>query len=131
MSSISDIPEKHIEVARAKSSFPYTSIVRIQNELEWNETMTDIELSIQDGVEYIYRYFKHYLFTQRIIDIQINVNLWIVYVNRDNRETVKNLTREEFSEMAVQEVSRLLPPSSAPRYSARREKALRINFDTE
>nr|XP_034183817.1 ubiquitin carboxyl-terminal hydrolase 47 [Osmia lignaria]XP_034183826.1 ubiquitin carboxyl-terminal hydrolase 47 [Osmia lignaria]XP_034183833.1 ubiquitin carboxyl-terminal hydrolase 47 [Osmia lignaria]XP_034183840.1 ubiquitin carboxyl-terminal hydrolase 47 [Osmia lignaria]XP_034183850.1 ubiquitin carboxyl-terminal hydrolase 47 [Osmia lignaria]XP_034183856.1 ubiquitin carboxyl-terminal hydrolase 47 [Osmia lignaria]XP_034183865.1 ubiquitin carboxyl-terminal hydrolase 47 [Osmia lignaria] len=104
LSSISDIPEKHIEVAKAKASFSYTSIVRIQNELEWNETMIDIEPSIQDGAEYIYR---------------------------DNRETVKNLTREEFSEIAVQEVSRLLPPSSAPRYSARREKALRINLDTE
>lgn len=106
VSSISDIPEKHVDIARStRASFPCTFTVRILNELDWHEPLADIESSIQDGALFIYR---------------------------DNREMAKNLTREELTDLAFQQdVSFLLSPSSTPRYSGRKEKALRINLDAE
>ncbi|XP_076386185.1 ubiquitin specific protease 47 isoform X2 [Megachile rotundata] len=106
VSSISEIPENHLDIAKGvRGSVPYTFISQIQDEVDWEETHADIEVSIHDGALFIYR---------------------------DNREMAKNVPRGEVTDLPFhQDVSFLLSPSSTPRYSGRKEKALRINLDAE
>lgn len=62
-------------------------------------------------------------------------NNWFVKfmltTNRDSRETSQPSSQEEYNDIAIREVSPFLPLSSASRYNARKEKALRIYLDGE
>ncbi|KYM95785.1 Ubiquitin carboxyl-terminal hydrolase 64E [Cyphomyrmex costatus] len=101
LSSISDIPEEHIDIAKGKGSFPCdNSVLRIQNEHDWNEHHD----SFEDGAVFLYR---------------------------DNREKPKQLNADEVMEIAFKENSRLTPLSTTSSYSPRRERALKIYLDTE
>ncbi|XP_076764175.1 ubiquitin specific protease 47 [Xylocopa sonorina] len=104
LSAISDIPEKYIDIARGKH-LPTTHtmpIARIQNDLDWIGLTTGVELSVEDGDGFFYR---------------------------DNRETSQELSMEENNRIVIR--NDYLPLSSASRYNARKEKALRIYLDGE
>ncbi|XP_011632644.1 ubiquitin carboxyl-terminal hydrolase 47 [Pogonomyrmex barbatus] len=108
LSSISDIPEEHIDIAKGKGSFPCdNSVLRIQNEHDWNEHHDSLSFNFEDGAVFLYRY------------------VWY------NREKPKQLNADEVMEIAVKENSRLTPLSTTSSYSPRRERALKIYLDTE
>ena len=104
LSEISEIPEEYIDIARMKDDLSYElPTLQIQNEQGWNKNLLTTEYLVNDGSLFLYR---------------------------DTRETLKHLSRYEFNEMAVQELSRVLSPPSTPRRT-RKEKALRIQLTTE
>ncbi|XP_036142205.1 ubiquitin carboxyl-terminal hydrolase 47 isoform X2 [Monomorium pharaonis] len=105
LSSISDIPEEHIDIAKGKGIFPCdNSVLRIQNEHDWNEHHDSLSFNFEDGAVFLYR---------------------------DNREKPKHLNPDEVMEIALKENSRLTPLSTTSSYSPRRERALKIYLDTE
>ncbi|KAG5319610.1 UBP47 hydrolase, partial [Pseudoatta argentina] len=105
LSSISDIPEEHIDIAKGKGSFPCdNSVLRIQNEHDWNEHHDSLSYNFEDGAVFLYR---------------------------DNKEKPKQLNADEVMEIASKENSRLTPLSTTSSYSPRRERALKIYLDTE
>ncbi|XP_020285406.1 ubiquitin carboxyl-terminal hydrolase 47 isoform X2 [Pseudomyrmex gracilis] len=104
LSAISDIPEEFIDVAKGKGSFPCdNSVLRIQNEHDWNEQPDSLSLNFEDGAVFLYR---------------------------DSREKPKQLNADEVMEIAFKENSRLTPLSTTSSYSPRRERALKIYYDT-
>ncbi|XP_070171838.1 ubiquitin carboxyl-terminal hydrolase 47 isoform X1 [Polyergus mexicanus] len=106
LSSISDIPEEYIDIAKGKGNFPCDScsVLRIQNELDWNEHHDSLAFNFEDGAVFLYR---------------------------DNREKPKQLNADEVMEIAFKENSRLTPLTTTSSYSPRRERALKIYLDTE
>ncbi|XP_067211967.1 ubiquitin carboxyl-terminal hydrolase 47 isoform X3 [Linepithema humile] len=105
LSSISDIPEEYIDIAKGKGSFPCdSSVLRIQTDLDWNEHHDSLSFNFEDGAVFFYR---------------------------DNREKPKQLNADEVMEIAFKENSRLTPLSTTSSYSPRRERALKIYLDTE
>ncbi|XP_050452269.1 ubiquitin carboxyl-terminal hydrolase 47 [Cataglyphis hispanica] len=106
LSSISDIPEEYIDIAKGKGNFPCDScsVLRIQNELDWNEPHDSLAFNFEDGAVFLYR---------------------------DNREKPKQLNADEVMEIAFKENSRLTPLTTTSSYSPRRERALKIYLDTE
>ncbi|KAF5276470.1 hypothetical protein FQA39_LY06539 [Lamprigera yunnana] len=104
----SGIPKEFIDVAYLKGSFPCDmNILDIQTELEWNHNVHSISenwpLSIyQDGSVFLYR---------------------------DTREPLKELTPEEKKEINQRENARLGKFTSKS-HSPRRERALKIYLDT-
>ncbi|XP_029160732.1 ubiquitin carboxyl-terminal hydrolase 47 isoform X2 [Nylanderia fulva] len=105
LSSISDIPEENIDIAKGKGHFPCdSSVLRIQNELDWNEQYDNLVYNFDDGAVFLYR---------------------------DNREKPKQLNPDEVMEIAFKENSRLTPLTTTSSYSPRRERALKIYLDTE
>ncbi|CAL1686058.1 unnamed protein product [Lasius platythorax] len=105
LSSISDIPEEYIDIAKGKGHFPCdSSVLRIQNELDWNEHHDSLAFNFEDGAVFLYR---------------------------DNREKPKQLNADEVMEIAFKENSRLTPLTTTSSYSPRRERALKIYLDTE
>lgn len=55
MSIISDIPEKYINIIRGKVS-THISIAHIENDQDWIGLSTGVELIIEDGALFLYRY---------------------------------------------------------------------------
>ncbi|XP_014476405.1 PREDICTED: ubiquitin carboxyl-terminal hydrolase 47 isoform X4 [Dinoponera quadriceps] len=105
LSSISDIPEEYINIAKGKGAFPCdNSVLRIQNEHDWNEHNDSLSINFEDGDVYLYR---------------------------DSRENPKRLNPDEVMEIAFKENSRLTPLSTTSSYSPRRERALKIYLDTK
>lgn len=57
LSSISDIPEEYINIAKGKGTFPCdNSVLRIQNEHDWNEHHDSLSFNFEDGAVFLYRY---------------------------------------------------------------------------
>ncbi|KAK9300885.1 hypothetical protein QLX08_006588 [Tetragonisca angustula] len=103
LSLISDIPEKYINIIRGKGSV-HMPIIRIENDQDWIGLTAGTEFNPEDGALFLYR---------------------------DSRETSQSSSQEEYNDIAIREVSPFLPLSSASRYNARKEKALRIYLDGE
>lgn len=102
-----DIPKEYVDVAYLKGSFPCDiNILDIQNDLEWNLNTNNTEswpLNIyQDGSVFLYR---------------------------DCREPMKELTLEEKKEINQRENIRL-GKFSMKTHSPRKERALKIYLDT-
>lgn len=108
LSSISEIPEQYVEVAKGRNSFPCDiSVLQVQSDLNWNHQATTIDawpLNLEDGS--------------------------VLYF-RDSREEQKQLSADELKEIASKESSRLMSLSSTSSYSPRRERALKIYLDTK
>ncbi|KAG7189796.1 hypothetical protein KM043_017456 [Ampulex compressa] len=106
ISSISDIPEDCIDIARVKGCFPCDiSVLRVQNDHDWNEHMLGgLMLNNDDGSVFLYR---------------------------DCREKPKQLSHDEIKEIASKESSRLILSTSSSYNSPRRERALKIYLDTK
>ncbi|XP_053971418.1 ubiquitin carboxyl-terminal hydrolase 47 isoform X2 [Hylaeus anthracinus] len=101
LSTISDIPEEYIEVARTKSYFPSNvSIGRIENEQGWIGNVLDSEFDSNDGSMFLYR---------------------------DNREERGNLNTDSLNDDSNYVLNRVLRNSRR----TRKEKALRIHLSTE
>ncbi|KOC63118.1 Ubiquitin carboxyl-terminal hydrolase 47, partial [Habropoda laboriosa] len=81
--------------------------------------------------------FKHHIhsdleFNVLRVDADLNLEDGTMFLYQDNRgETSEDFMREEYNELAIQEVPRVLPLCSTSRYSGRKEKALRIYLDDE
>ncbi|CAK9829042.1 Ubiquitin carboxyl-terminal hydrolase 47 [Anthophora retusa] len=73
----------------------------------------------------------HSEFNMLRVDADLNLEDGAMFLYHDKREDSEEFMREEYNEIAIQEVSRLLPLSSTSRYSGRKEKALRIYLDDE
>ncbi|XP_076242818.1 ubiquitin specific protease 47 isoform X2 [Calliopsis andreniformis] len=103
LSEISGIPEKYLEIARIKRYLQYgVPVRRIQYEPGWDEHLFDTELDINDCSVYCYKDARE------IVCTAYNAHRKILLHERN-----------------------LLPSSSMARDSKRKERALRIQWDTE
>ncbi|XP_048515224.1 ubiquitin carboxyl-terminal hydrolase 47 isoform X2 [Athalia rosae] len=112
LSSISDIPQEYVEVAKVRNSFPCDiSVLQVQTDLNWNN--------------------DHQRLSTTIDAWPLNLEDGSALYFRDSREKLKTLSVDEFTEIASKENSRLMSQSSAATCSPRRERALKIYLDSK
>ncbi|XP_015186575.1 PREDICTED: ubiquitin carboxyl-terminal hydrolase 47 isoform X1 [Polistes dominula] len=109
ISSISNIPEKYIDIAKGKGTFPCDiHVLKVHTDLQWTTEQVIGNKNVYDDYED-----------------------GAVFLYRDSREELKKLSPDETKEITNKETARFIQLSSSTGYNRRSEKALKIYLDTK